>query len=72
MLDLLDKGDRTVGDLGGALNLRKSAATFHLSALVGAGLVRQQRRGRQLMCSLDSRGLLAAHAWLGKYAAQSK
>ena len=70
MLDLLQKGERTVGDLIGTLNLRKSAATFHLGALIGAGLVRQRRRGRHLLCCLDPRGLLTAHAWLGRYAAQ--
>lgn len=68
ILDLLDKGERTVGDLIGTLGVSKTSATFHLAALIGAGLVRQQRRGRHLMCAIDARGLLAAHAWLGKYA----
>ena len=70
IVDLLQKGDRTVGDVIGALNLRKTAATFHLAVLMGSGLVRQERRGRHLMCSLDSRGLHAAHAWLARYTAQ--
>jgi DNA-binding transcriptional ArsR family regulator len=69
MLDFLDKGDRTVGDLVAPLRVRKSTASFHLAALIGAGLVRQRRRGRSLMCSLDRRSLHEAQAWLGKYRA---
>jgi DNA-binding transcriptional ArsR family regulator len=67
IIETLDKGDRTVGDLIGSLNLRKNAATFHLGALLACGLVRQQRRGRHMLCSLDTRALHAAHAWLGRY-----
>ncbi len=69
MLDLLEKGDRTVGDLVAPLRLRKNTASFHLAVLIGAGLVRQRRRGRNLMCSLDNRTLRVVQAWLAKYRA---
>lgn len=69
MLDLLHKGERTVGDLLAPLHLRKNTASFHLAVLIGAGLVRQKRRGRNLMCSLNVRILREARTWLGKYCA---
>ena len=67
MLDLLVKGDRTVGDLVAQLRLRPSALTFHITGLIGAGLVRQHRRGRHLVCSLDRRALSTVRSWLLKY-----
>lgn len=67
MLDLLEKGERTVGDLVAPLRLRKNTASFHLAVLIGAGLVRQRRRGRNLMCILNVRAMREAQAWLGKY-----
>ena len=67
ILEHLEKGDRTVGDLMGTLNLRKNAATFHLSTLMSAGLVRQHRLGRNLMCTSDVRALTIAQAWLARH-----
>jgi len=39
-----------VGDLQQALNIPNSTLSHHISALIGAGLIRQQREGRTLYC----------------------
>lgn len=70
MLDLLGDDSRVVGDLIASMKLRKNAASYHLGVLLQAGLVRQQRRGTFLECSLDAGALASAHAWLGRHLAQ--
>ena len=68
MIDALHKDEHTVGDLMGVLKLGSTAATFHLGVLIGAGLVRQRRRGRHLVCVLEARPLHAAFEWLRAHA----
>ena len=72
ILDELAKDDRTVGDLILALKLSRTAATFHLRALMAAGLIRKQRRGGYLMCSASPGGLLTIHAWVGRHVAKPR
>lgn len=42
-----------VGDIGEHLGLAPSTLAHHLSALVGAGLVMQERRGREVFNRVD-------------------
>ncbi|MXU66029.1 ArsR/SmtB family transcription factor [Oceanomicrobium pacificus] len=42
-----------VGDIAGRLDLPPSTLAHHLSALVGAGLVLQERRGREVVNRVD-------------------
>lgn len=42
-----------VGDIGAHLGLAPSTLAHHLSALVDAGLVRQERQGREVLNRVD-------------------
>jgi len=43
----------TVGDLGRLAGIPASTLAHHLAALVRAGLVRQSRRSREVLCTAD-------------------
>ncbi len=47
--------------------MSRPAVSKHLAVLRGAGLVREQRRGRENVYSLDRDALAVAHAWLGEF-----
>lgn len=62
---LVRAGDEglTVGELQKRLGLAASTHAHHLAALVKAGLVSQERRGREIICTAD----FAAVRGLGEY-----
>lgn len=43
----------TIGALGEAVGIAGSVLTHHLRQLASAGLVRQERDGRRILCSVD-------------------
>ena len=45
----------------------KLAASKHIKALEGAGLIRRDVRGTTHLCRLDPGPLVGAHQWLGAY-----
>ena len=53
----------TIGELQRRLGLAASTHAHHLAALVKAGLVKQERRGREIICTAD----FAALRGLGGY-----
>lgn len=53
----------TVGELQRRLQLPASTHAHHLAALVKAGLVRQERRSREIVCTADFRAIRG----LGEY-----
>lgn len=53
-----------VGYLGQALGLPASTLAHHLHTLVGAGLVRQERHGREIINHADYRAIDALNAYL--------
>lgn len=67
MLRHLSDGERTVGELAQPFSISLAAASKHIKALEGAGLIRRDVRGRIHVCSLDPRPLASAHAWLAAY-----
>jgi DNA-binding transcriptional ArsR family regulator len=67
MLDLLRDGEQSVGELITTMRLQRPVASHHLGTLIQAGLVRQRRRGRGLVCVIDSRPLHQAQAWLNAH-----
>ncbi len=67
ILDSLREDERSVGELIRAMRLTRANASHHLGILMQAGLLRQRRRGRELVCSIDTRSLIPAHAWLGRH-----
>lgn len=67
MLDALRVGPLTSGELTGLLALSRSAASEHLAVLREAGLVREERRGRNRVYHLKPAGLVQAGDWLKPY-----
>lgn len=60
---LLD-GPRTVGEIAAPLPMSLAAVSKHLQILMRAGLVSQERVGRERTCRLEPDGLRAAGIWM--------
>jgi len=67
MLDALRQGPLTAGELTGLLELSRSTASEHLAVLRVAGLVREERRGRNRVYHLQASGLAQVGVWLKHY-----
>lgn len=64
ILDELCHGPRTSGELTGLLELSRSAASEHLAVLREAGLVREERQGRNRLYHLQPAGLAEVGVWV--------
>jgi ArsR family transcriptional regulator, arsenate/arsenite/antimonite-responsive transcriptional repressor len=53
-----------VGELGRLLDMPASTLAHHLSALVRAGFVAQERRGREVICTADYAAIRRTAAYL--------
>ena len=58
LLELLGAGERTVGELQGALELDSSSASQHLSALRRQGLLESRKVGTSVHCRVKDRRTL--------------
>ncbi|MBX3730948.1 MAG: helix-turn-helix transcriptional regulator [Candidatus Sumerlaeia bacterium] len=67
MLRDLAAGERTVGQLAEPFAMSLAAASKHIKALEGAGLIRREVRGRTHVCRLDPGPLAGAFEWLRFY-----
>ena len=67
MLRELAGGARTVGQLAEPFAISLAAASKHIMALEGAGLIRREVKGRTHLCSLEPGPLASAHEWLSFY-----
>lgn len=67
MLRDLTEGERSVTQLAAPFPISLAAASKHIKALEGAGLIRREVRGRTHLCRLDPAPLASAHAWLAEY-----
>jgi DNA-binding transcriptional ArsR family regulator len=67
ILDLLREGERSAGDLGGAIGISQPSASKHLRVLRHAGLVRATIAGQRRIYALRPEGLAAVEAWLSPY-----
>ena len=67
MLRLLADGEHTVGQLAEPFNMSLAAASKHIKALEGAGLIRREVQGRTHLCHLNAGPLAAADEWLAYY-----
>jgi DNA-binding transcriptional ArsR family regulator len=54
----------TVGDVGRRMDMPASTLAHHLAALVHAGLVTQEKRGREVICTAEFRAIRGAAAYL--------
>ncbi|HTU83130.1 MAG TPA: autorepressor SdpR family transcription factor [Candidatus Acidoferrales bacterium] len=54
MLELLQAGSMTAGELGGHFDFSAPSVSHHLAALRSADLVRSERRGQNIVYSLNT------------------
>ena len=67
MLDLLREADRSVNTITGNFKMSRPAVSQHLRILLDAGLVTEQRQGRERHYSLVPGRLGAVRDWLAEY-----
>lgn len=67
MLDLLMDGDRPVKALASNFDMSRPAVSQHLRVLLGAGLVTEQRHGRERRYRLAPERLGPVRDWLSHY-----
>ncbi|RZQ60162.1 ArsR/SmtB family transcription factor [Amycolatopsis suaedae] len=67
ILDLLAEGDRSAGTLAESFRMSRPAVSQHLKVLREAGLVSEQRSGRQRIYHLEPDGLAEVARWLSYY-----
>lgn len=67
MLRELTGGERTVTQLAEPFDMSLAAASKHIKALEGAGLIRREVRGRTHICRLEAKPLSDAKDWLQSY-----
>ena len=67
ILDLLTDGERSVGDLVGALGLGEPQVSKHLRVLREVGLVEVRDHGRQRLYRLNGPALKPIHDWVKGY-----
>jgi DNA-binding transcriptional ArsR family regulator len=67
ILDLLARGEQSVGWLAARFPISQPALSQHLRVLREAGLVRVRRQGRNRMYSIDAGPLRDVYRWTGRY-----
>ena len=67
MLDLLAEADRSVNDIAGHFEMSRPAVSQHLRILLDAGLVTEQRHGRERRYRLVPARLAPVRDWIAHY-----
>jgi DNA-binding transcriptional ArsR family regulator len=67
MLDLLAEADRSVNTIAGHFNMSRPAVSQHLRVLLDAGLVTEQRHGRERRYHFVPERLGLVREWLAHY-----
>jgi DNA-binding transcriptional ArsR family regulator len=67
ILDLLADGPRPVHDLASHFSMARPSVSEHLKVLRDAGLVDEERRGRERLYRLDPAPLAEVAGWLAPY-----
>ncbi|HEX6310212.1 MAG TPA: metalloregulator ArsR/SmtB family transcription factor [Acidimicrobiia bacterium] len=67
ILDLLEPGERSVGDLVAALGMSQPGVSKHLRVLRDAGLVAVRRDAQRRWYSIRPQPLAEVDAWLAPY-----
>lgn len=67
LVDLLRDGPRPVHELAATFAISRPAVSRHLKILKVAGIVREERRGRENVYALDRHTLKGLSAWLELY-----
>src|SRR5882757_9243421 len=67
MLDLLTEAERSVGDIAAHFEMSRPAVSQHLRILLDAGLLTEQRYGRERRYHFVPERLNPVRDWIGKY-----
>ena len=67
MLDLLTEAERSVSDIAAHFEMSRPAVSQHLRVLLDAGLVNEQRHGRERRYRLVPEGLGPVRQWIAHY-----
>jgi DNA-binding transcriptional ArsR family regulator len=67
ILDLLAEDERPVNAIAGHFDVSRPAISQHLKVLLGAGLVSEQRHGRERRYRLVPEDLAQIYDWLAHY-----
>jgi len=67
MLDLLVETERSVSTIAGQFQMSRPAVSQHLRILLGAGLVTEQRHGRERRYRLVPERLSPVRDWIAHY-----
>ena len=67
MLDLLAEADRSVNTLAGHFQMSRPAVSQHLRVLLAAGLVTEQRHGRERRYHFVPERLAPVRDWIALY-----
>ena len=54
ILELLTEGDLTAGEIAGCFDISKPSVSHHLNVLKSSGLVLDERRGQNIVYSLNT------------------
>ena len=64
ILSMLLEDDMAVTDVAAPFQMSLAAVSKHLVVLAGAGLIRQEKRGRITWCQIEPDGLRRASIWM--------
>jgi DNA-binding transcriptional ArsR family regulator len=67
MLDLLLESDRSVNTIAGHFRMSRPAVSQHLRVLLDAGVVAEQRHGRERRYRLLPARLVPVRQWIARY-----
>lgn len=67
MLDLLTEPGRSVGDIAAHFEMSRPAVSQHLRVLLDAGLLTEQRHGRERRYRFVPERLAPVRDWVGQY-----
>ncbi|MEO5913833.1 MAG: metalloregulator ArsR/SmtB family transcription factor [Luteolibacter sp.] len=67
MLDLLAESKRSVSDIAAHFEMSRPAVSQHLRVLLEAGLLTEQRHGRERRYHFDPARLGPVRDWIGQY-----
>jgi DNA-binding transcriptional ArsR family regulator len=67
VLELLQDRPKAVHELAAAFDITRPAISRHLRVLKEAGLVREEKQGRENFYALESHELLTVNRWLTRF-----
>lgn len=67
ILDLLASGERPVNDIAAHFEMSRPAVSQHLRVLLDAGLLTEQRQGRERLYGLAPQRLTVVRDWIALY-----